>query len=499
MYLLGIDIGTSSCKAVLFRTNGSEVFSVTENYSVYYPHENYAEQDPNEWYAAVCAAVKKIISDGNINPHNISAVGVDGQSWSCIMTGKNGDVLANSPIWFDRRAADECEHLDRIIGSDNIFNLCGNPMQPTYTTPKVLWFKKNHPELYRNTYKILQSNSYIVYKLTGMFTQDKSQGYGHFFYDIRNNRYDKAMADSMGIDLSMFPDIYSCHEIVGKITSSASAETGLIAGTPVVAGGLDAAAGTLGVGVYLSGQTQEMSGTSGGMSICLSEVKAHKSLITCSHVIDGMNLLQGGTSGGGGSMKWFSEEFGRAFISTGDDEKSILREIDAHASKSAAGSKGVIFLPYMAGERSPIWDSNAKGMFFGLSYDTGKAEMARAVMEGVAFSLKHCLNTAEAAGAKCEILYPSGGAVKSDIWMQIKADITGKSFVVPHTSSATSLGAVMLAGIGVGIYRDAGDAVNQSVTFKKTYLPNSENAETYEKLYKKYLRLYENTKELMRI
>lgn len=496
MYLLGIDIGTSSCKAVLFGYDGSEVSSVTEDYKVYYPMENYAEQNPDEWYSAVCRAVKKIISDGNIKPSDISAVGVDGQSWSCVMTDKNGNPLANSPIWFDRRSSDECEYLDKLIGADNIFNLCGNPVQPTYTTPKVLWFKKNYPELYRNTYKILQSNSYIVYKLTGEFTQDKSQGYGHFFYDIRSQGYDKSMADSMGMDMSMFPDIYDCHEVVGKITSSASSETGLAEGTPVVAGGLDAAAGTLGAGVFDEGQAQEMSGTSGGMSICMSDVKIHKALISCSHVVSGMHLLQGGTSGGGGSMKWFSEEFGKSFIS--GDTKSTLASIDCEAEKSPVGSKGVIFLPYMAGERSPIWDSHAKGMFFGLSYDTGKAEMARSVMEGAAFSLRHCLETAESIGAESDILYPSGGGTKSAVWMQIKADITGKTFVVPHTSSATSLGAAMLAGIGTGIYSGFEDAVKKCVTFTKTYTPNRETKEIYDRLYKKYLSLYENTKELMR-
>jgi len=500
MYLLGIDIGTSSCKAVLFRYDGSEAASVTEDYKVYYPSADSAEQDPNEWYAAVCKAVRKII-DGDsknkkIDARDIAGIGIDGQSWSCILTDRDGNALAKTPIWFDRRSQDECDFLEKEIGSDNIFNFCGNPVQPTYTTPKALWFKRNAPDLYNKTYKILQSNSYIVCKFTREFTQDKSQGYGHFFYDIKKGTYDITTAISMGLDPNMYPDIRDCHEIVGKITAQASRETGLIEGTPVVAGGLDAAAGTLGAGVYDVGQTQEMSGTSGGMSICMPEVKSHKSLILCSHVVKGKYLLQGGTSGGGGSMKWFAEEFGGAFMN--DASKNVFAEIDEEAEKSPVGSKGVIFLPYMAGERSPIWDSNAKGVFFGMSYDTKKGEIARSVMEGAAFSLRHCLDTAKSVGADSDMLYPSGGASKSGIWMQIKADVTDKTFAVPHTPSATSLGAAMLAGIGVGVYSDFEDAAKKCVKITKEYTPNAENKDTYDKLYKKYLAIYDNTKELMR-
>ena len=500
MYLLGIDIGTSSCKAVLFRYDGTEAASVTEDYKVYYPSPDSAEQDPREWYGAVCAAVKKIVngSDGGkkIDARDIAGVGIDGQSWSCILTDRDGNALANTPIWFDRRSQAECDYFEREIGSDAIFNLCGNPVQPTYTSPKALRFKRNAPELYNKTYKILQSNSYIVCKLTGEFTQDKSQGYGHFFYDIKKSAYDIPTARSMGLDPSMYPDIRDCHEIVGKVTAAASRETGLIEGTPVVAGGLDAAAGTLGAGVYDIGQTQEMSGTSGGMSICMPDARSHKSLILCSHVVKGKYLLQGGTSGGGGSMKWFSEEFGASFTDGGD--RNVFAAIDEDAEQSPVGSKGVIFLPYMAGERSPLWDSHAKGVFFGLSYDTKKGEIARSVMEGTAFSLRHCLDTAKSAGAECDTLYPSGGASKSRIWMQIKADVTGKTFAVPHTPSATSLGAAMLAGIGVGVYSSFEDAAKKCVTITKVYTPNTETKEIYDRQYEKYLSIYENTKELMR-
>lgn len=195
-------------------------------------------------------------------------------------------------------------------------------------------------------------------------------------------------------------------------------------------------------------------------------------------------------------MKWFADEFGDAFPRNG--AKSVFAAVDLLAETAPKGSGGVLFLPYMAGERCPIWDSDAKGMFFGLSYAVGKAELARAVMEGAAFSLRHCLDIAEACGARVEILYPSGGASRSRLWMQIKADITGKTFVIPRTESAVSLGAAMLAGIGAGIYRDFEDAVTQTVKLGAVYEPSPDAEEIYSGLYRKYLALYTHTKELMR-
>ncbi len=359
MYLLGIDIGTSSCKAAVFDLDGHEIASADGKYNVYYGENGAAEQDVNEWYAAVCGMLREITN--KVGAKNIAGVGIDGISWTSIMLDSAGEALCRTPIWFDTRAVSECEDLKTIFGEDKLFELCGNPITPTYTTPKFLWFKKNAPEIYKETWVILQSNSYIAYRLTGVYSHDYSQGYGHFFFDMKNRCYNTDLIREMGLEPSHYANLCNSSDIIGYVSKKAAEETGLLAGTPVAAGGLDAACGTLGTGVYKPGQTQEQSGTAGGMSICVSKALAHRSLILGAHVVNDVYLLQGGTSGGGGVMQWFADNYGTSF-KTGD-EKSVLAAIDHEAEKIAAGCDGVIFLPYMAGERSPLWNPDAVGVY----------------------------------------------------------------------------------------------------------------------------------------
>lgn len=488
--LLGIDIGTSACKVAVFDKRGKLQAEASEKYEVYYPNPGWAEQNSEEWYNAVCKALKSIGESFDLS--QITAVGVDGQSWSCIPVSKDGKALYNTPIWYDTRSQKQCDMLKETIGFDRIFTLCKNPVEPCYTTPKVLWFKENYPDVYNNTYKFLQCNSYIVYKLTGVFSQDKSQGYGHFFYDMEKSCYDYSMAEEMGIDIEKFPEIYDCHAVVGTINEKASLETGLNVGVGVVAGGLDAACGTLGAGVVKAGQTQEQGGQAGGMSICTKSPFADKRLILSNHVVPSLWLLQGGTVAGGAAMEWFAREFGNSF-----SDKSVFKEIDKEAEKIDAASDGMVFLPYLNGERSPIWDPNAKGLYYNVSLSKTKAHFARATMEGVAYALRHNLETAREAGADFGTLYSMGGSAKSSVWMQIKADVTGCHMVVPEADNASTLGAIILAGVGTGVFESFEEAVEKIVEIKKEYFPNSENTEKYNKAFKKYIKLYESLKEVM--
>jgi len=296
------------------------------------------------------------------------------------------------------------------------------------------------------------------------------------------------MAKSLDIDIDLMPDIYNCHDIVGKITKEAANLTGLIEGTPVVAGGVDSAAGTLGAGVIEDGETQEQGGQSGGMSICQSDYKPHEKLIMCHHVLPDKYLLQGGTVGGGASYKWLKENF-FADLS--------FAEMDELAIKIPPGSDGVIFLPYMAGERSPIWDPKAKGVFYGFDFAKNKGHFIRSVMEGAAYSLVHNLKTAEETGSVINTLYSNGGSANSGLWMQIKSDAANKPVAVPLSDTSTTLGAAILAGVAVGIYSGFADAVQNAVTIKKTFYPNAGNHEIYMKRYEAYLEIYANLKNIM--
>lgn len=498
-YLLGIDIGTSACKIALFSKDGKVEAAASGAYPVYYPRSGWAEQNPDEWWEAVCDTIWKVLDSSGIAPSEIAGVGIDGQSWSAIAIDKEGKVLTNTPIWMDTRAQSICDRVNQEIGAEKIFELCGNMLQPSYTTAKILWYKENLPDIYEKIDKILQSNSFIAYRLTGAITQDISQGYGLHCFNMRTGAWDMDMCERMGIPSSFLPDIVPCHQIIGTVTREAAEQTGLAPGTPVVAGGLDAACGTLGAGVVHAGETQEQGGQAGGMSICIEEYAADPRLILGYHVVPNQWLLQGGTTGGGGVMRWLEREFGAYERSVAAEKgRTSLQQYNALAEQVSPGSDGLVFLPYMAGERSPIWDPNAKGVFYGLDFGKTKGHLIRSAMEGVAYSLKHNLDIAESAGAHVKELLAVGGCANSALWMQIKSDITGKSLAVPFSDTATTLGAALLAGVGVGMYENFEDAVAQTVKITRKYEPNTENYEVYMKNYETYLGLYENLKELMK-
>ena len=488
VYLLGIDIGTSSCKVALFEPDGTVAATGGSDYPVSYPRRGWAEQDPRDWWEGVCRAIREMIGENGIDPADIAGIGVDGQSWSAIALDREGNVLCPTPIWTDTRSEAVCRETAARLTEEKLFSLCGNPAQPGYTWPKILWYREHRPEVFEKTEKILQSNSYIVYRMTGEITQDLSQGYGLACFDMRKGCWDNETCAELGIPRKFLPDLMPSHRIAGRLTKEAAEQTGLKEGIPVAAGGLDAACGTLGAGVVSPGQTQEQGGQAGGMSICIDRYAADPRLILGFHVVPGRWLLQGGTTGGGGALKWLRE--------TMCPELSF-EEMSDLAEKAPAGSGGAVFLPYMAGERSPVWNPKACGVFFGLNFGVTRGQMIRACMEGVAYALRHNLETAEAAGAKAGILRAMGGSANSRVWTQIKADVTGHGIEVPASDTATTLGAAILAGVGTGVYCSFEEAAERTIRVKKTFTPDPEKRAVYDRGYETYRKLYPALEEIM--
>ena len=482
---IGVDIGTSACKAAAFDEDGTVLAQANRPYPVSYPAAGWAEQDPEAWWAAACDALGDVLRQGAVDPAKIRGVGVDGQSWSAVAVDEKGRVLAPAPIWMDTRARDICERVSRDVGGERIFSVAGNSFLPSYATPKMLWFKEERPEVFARTYKFLQSNSFIVLRLTGVMSQDLSQGYGIHFFDMQKLSYDGALAHDLGLSTDLAPPLYACDAVVGTVTEAAAARTGLLPGTPVVAGGLDAACGALGAGVYKAGQTQEQGGQAGGMSICTDRAVPHEKLILSPHVAPGMWLLQGGTVGGGGALRWFRQELGQGMR---------FDQLTAEAEQVPPGADGLLFLPYMAGERSPIWDPDAKGVFCGLSFGKTRGHMVRAILEGAAFSLEHNLRVAAETGVEVDVLNAMGGASNSVLWTQIKADVTGRRMQVPGSDTATALGAALLAAVGCGVYRDYGEAVSRTIRITRVQEPDWANHEKYQRYMELYLKLYEDLK-----
>jgi xylulokinase len=483
--LLGIDIGTSACKVAIFNRMGKVSAQSNQGYKLYYPNPGWVEQNPEEWWNSVCIAIRDCIFKAGIASSQIIGIGIDGQGWSAIPVDKEGNCLHNTPIWMDTRAKDIAERVTSELGANRIFDVAGNAFLPAYTTPKLLWFKETRPEVYKKTYKFLQSNSYIGMKLTGVMSTDKCQSYGVHFYNTETCTYDEGLAKAMGLSIDKVPDIYACHGIIGKVTREAALATGLTEGTQVIAGGLDAACGTLGAGVYRAKQTQIQGGQAGGMSICEDKPVTHPKLIFSPHVVPDLWLLQGGTVGGGGVLRWIKQELG--------EEKSF-DELTALAEVIPPGADGVTFLPYMSGERSPIWNPDAKAVFYGLSFDKTKGHMVRAALEGVVFSVAHCFKVAEEAGVNINELdlRAMGGAANSKLWMQIYADVTRCRISITTSDTATTLGASILAGVGVGLYNSFEEAVKETVKITRIQEPNMENYEIYKKSMQQYLDISES-------
>jgi len=483
--LLGIDIGTSACKAALFQRNGAVVAEASESYPVHYPRPGWAEQDPEDWWQAACAAIRTLLRESGRAPSDIAGVGVDGQSWSAIPLSAEGRVLGRTPIWTDTRAAEVCARWQRKEAVQALFSRSGNELRPGYTLPKLLWLRENDPAVYDAADCFLQSNSYLVYRLTGERSQDHSQGYGLQCYDMERGCWDEEALTLFGIDEKKLPPLFECAAVVGGVSARAARETGLAPGTPVMAGGLDAACGTLGAGVLNPGETQEQGGQAGGMSICLDAPKMDRRLILGRHVVPGRWLLQGGTTGGGGALRWLRETL---------CPELSFREMDALAAQVPIGAEGVTFLPYLAGERSPLWLEGAKGVFYGLDFSKSRGHVIRAVLEGVACSLEHNLRIARQAGCRVETLRAMGGAANSPLWTQLKADLTGCRIQVPRAETATAWGAACLAGVGAGLF--SFDSLPE-VPVLRTYLPEEERTKQYQAVMDRYLRLVDRLVPLM--
>ncbi len=494
-YLLGIDIGSSAMKLVLAHADGRILQSATGHYPTHTVRPGWAEQNPDDWWIALCQILPGLLQRAGVSASDIGAIGIDGYSWATVVIDRNGRVLCPTPLWYDTRATEVCRTLREKASDEAILALSGNPIHPNYALPKALWLQENRPDVASDLFMILSANGFMGFRLTGAITTDVSQAYGYACYDVRHGTWNEAMADQLRIDPRWLPPIVPSDQIIGEVTPAAARETGLAPGTPVVAGGLDAACGTLGAGVILPGQTQEQGGQAGGLSICTDVCTPTQGMILGHHVVPGQWLLQGGTVGGGGIMRWLSETLYPPDMK--ESEKSRFTGMDALAATVPPGAEGLIFLPYMAGERSPVWNPGAKGVYFGLDYAKTRGHLIRAALEGAAYALRHNIEAAGAPGKAISEMRSVGGAASSAVWMQIKADITGKPIRSAGGDLATAKGALMVAGVGARIFPSYQEAVSRFTELGAPYDPNEATRAIYDEGYGQYRNLYEALKHMM--
>jgi xylulokinase len=396
-------------------------------------------------------------------------------------------------IWLDRRAEEETTWLKSLPEAESLVNLDANPLDAAYITPKLIWLKKNHPDIFHSAHKFLEATGFIVSRFTGEFVCDHTQAYGYHFFDIRNQKWDQDAARAIGVPIEKMPELCGSSEIVGSVTEKAAEQTGLKPGTPVIAGCLDAAAGALGSGVIKPGQTNEQGGQAGGVGISLDQVLVEPRLIFSHHVIPGQYLLQAGTVGGG-SLSWFRDQLGHPEVNAGNlISQNPFELFSQQVEKSKPGANGLIFLPYMAGERTPLWSSIARGVFFGLSYTTSRADILRAIMEGCAFAVYDNLQIAEEHSVLIDEFLGSGGAIHSAVWCQIKADIYGKPFIIARRADGGEgghgLGLFALTAHGVGLCKDIAACVSDLLPTRQVFEPSTENHALYQELFTVYRNL----------
>jgi xylulokinase len=485
--VIGIDVGTSACKVAAFTTSGELIAEASREYPLLVPGPGQVEQDPEQWWKAAAEATGAVVSA--IGAHAVAGVGVSGQSWSAVMMDDEGRVLANAPIWMDTRAQDICDRTVGKLGEDVFLKTSGNRFSPSYTTPKIMWFREHRPSVYARTTHVLQSNSFIVQRLTGEWTQDSSQSYGIHAFDTLAGAYDPGLADALGLDLGLLPPVSACHEVVGVVGASGARATGLAEGTPVVAGGLDAACASLGAGVVDPGQTQEQGGQAGGMSVVTDCPVSDPRLILSRHVVPGRWLLQGGTIAGGASLRWAAETFAAGALT--------YRQIDQEAGTTPPGAEGLWFLPYLSGERGPIWDPKARGVFFGLGFSTSRGAIWRAVMEGVAYSVLDNIIIAEQAGAKVQTMRSVGGAASSRLWTQIKSDVMERPIEVAASTAASTLGAAVLAAVGTGSVSGFDGARQMLSAVERIHESDPKTSSVYREGFQVFRQLYHDLAPLM--
>ena len=490
-FLVGIDIGTTSVKAVLFDIQGTPLLEASQEYPTFYPQPHWAEQAAEAWWLAVCATLQRLFADGRFAAARVAAVGISCQAPSMVAVDRAGNALAPALIWMDRRTEAQCTWLREQVGQEMISRTNGGRIDPYYMAPKLLWFKENQPELYGKTYQVLQANGYVIQKLCGVFCMDLSHGPISLCFDSAQGDWSDVLLDKMGLDRAKLPPVVACSHVVGEVSSAAAAATGLAAGTPIVAGMTDGTAASLEAGLVRAGDAVEMTGQSTVLLICNDAPYLGEELIPLGHAIPGRHLVVGALVASGGALRWFRDQLG-------DTEKAeaLLRGVDAFeqltelAASSPPGANRLVFLPYLFGERSPIWDSYARGVFFGLTLASKKADLVRAILEGAAYGLRHNVETAAKAGFPLRTLACVGGGARSSLWNQIKADVLGHPVRLPRAAMGAPLGDAIVASVGAGIYPSVEVAVAQMVTQGAEYQPNGALAARYDALYAIYVGLY---------
>ena len=486
--LLGIDVGTGGTRAVLLDETGRVLSTAdSEHAAMASPQIGWAEQDPQDWWRAACLAVKNCLAKGGVSSGEVDGIGVTGQMHGLVLLDADGQVLRPSIIWCDQRTEEQCREITQRIGAQRLIQLAANPALTGFTLPKILWVREHEPQIWARARSILLPKDYVRYRLTGAKATDVADASGTLLFDVVNRRWSGEMLKVFDIKPELLPKVFESPEIASQVSKEGAA-AGLREGIRVAAGAGDQAAGAVGMGIVAPGDVSATIGTSGVVFAATSKpvLEPGGRIHTFCHAVPGRWHVMGVTQGAGLSLKWFRERFGAA----GANGKESYDELVRVAEKAPAGSDGLLWAPYLMGERTPHLDPRARGALVGITAQHTRAHVIRAILEGVAFSLRDTFALFSALNVPVKSIRLGGGGARSPLWQQIQADVYGMPVDLIAADEGGAYGAGLLAGVGVGVWGSVDDACKTAVHVAKRVEAIPENVGLMSDCYLEFRKIY---------
>ncbi len=492
-YILAHDLGTTGDKATLYSPDGRVVARTFQGYETYHPHSNWAEQDPADWWEAVRVCTQRLFADARARPEDVACISFSGQMQACLPVDRQGRPLRRCIIWADQRSVEQAAVLEARLGMDTVYRITGHRITPTLSGTKIMWVRDREPEVFAQTFKFLHVKDYIICRLTGRFVTDRSDASGMNLYDLMQGTWSAEILEAAGLDAELLPEIHDSTDVVGEVTREAAEELGLRAGIPVVVGGGDGASATVGAGAVREGLAYNYVGSSSWIALTASRplMDPGMKIFNYAHMIPGKFIPCGTMQAAGGSYQWLRRQICTSEALAAEQASVDVYELmNLKAEQSPPGANHLLFLPYLLGERTPYWNPKARGAFIGLTLKHTREDVIRATLEGITMNLKMILDAFLEAGAEIREVRVIGGGAKGRFWRQLMADIYRLPVLRPRwLEEATSLGAAVAGGVGVGLFPDF-DVVDRFIEIVDRHEPDPSTEEVYRRLFPVFQAAY---------